>query len=222
MELRRLARICHHRSSRILRNIRSYFDGNMIAVSGHFNVSVIRRKQNLLLKQVIVPLKCRSVINVGSMPNSGDKEGCYYKEYFKKAEYFTLDYNREIVANNHIHCDLHDLSSVGRKFELIMIMNVLEHVEDPFKVVAELKRILEPKGYICVCVPYFYPKHSDEQGRFGDYWRFTDEGLRKLFSRYREVEMVRLPSVIRRVRDRNKYWDETFTATGYFALFQND
>ncbi len=100
-------------------------------------------------------------------------------------------------------------------------MSTLEHVENPFVVADNLKKILNPKGYIFVCTPFYFPIHKDSQGRFSDYWRFTDDALRLLFKDMEEIFIKESPSVIEKVKDRPVYYDDlSTTVSGYCALFR--
>lgn len=67
----------------------------------------------------------------------------------------------------------------SRRFGTIFCLSVLEHCEDPFKMAGNLTSLLKPNGCICICVPFAWQIH----GYPNDYWRFTPEGMKKLFSR---------------------------------------
>ncbi|MFQ5662380.1 MAG: methyltransferase domain-containing protein [Terriglobia bacterium] len=62
---------------------------------------------------------------------------------------------------------------------------LLEHVEDPAAVVAEIARVLKPGGSVDASVPFCHPWH----GYPADYQRFTREGLARLF---RDFECISL------------------------------
>jgi hypothetical protein len=50
-------------------------------------------------------------------------------------------------------------------------------------VAEEMWRVLKPGGEVFVDVPFLYVIHDEH-----DYYRFTDKGLRVLFSRFHEIE----------------------------------
>ena len=66
---------------------------------------------------------------------------------------------------------------LGRRFATIICLSVLEHCEQPFKMADNLTLLLRPKGRIFIGVPFVWKIH----GYPNDYWRFTPEGIRKLF-----------------------------------------
>ncbi|MEE9235069.1 MAG: class I SAM-dependent methyltransferase [Candidatus Acidoferrales bacterium] len=55
---------------------------------------------------------------------------------------------------------------------------LLEHVEDPTAVVAEIRRVLKPGGHVLATVPFCHPWH----GYPADFHRFSREGLARLFA----------------------------------------
>jgi SAM-dependent methyltransferase len=71
--------------------------------------------------------------------------------------------------------------SAGR----IVSDNVLEHVKDPVRAVAEMKRLLGPGGYAYIATPFVYPFHSSPS----DYQRWTTEGIKALFSDFEIIEI---------------------------------
>jgi hypothetical protein len=67
----------------------------------------------------------------------------------------------------------------NRRFGSIFCLSVLEHCEHPFKMADNLTLLLKPNGQICISVPFAWQIH----GYPNDYWRFTPEGVKKLFPR---------------------------------------
>ena len=76
------------------------------------------------------------------------------------------------------------LPLAGGEFDGAVLDAVLEHVPDPFRVVAEVHRVLRPGGFVLAHAPFLYPYH----GAPHDYFRYTDEGLRRVFAEFEEVE----------------------------------
>ncbi|NMG04232.1 class I SAM-dependent methyltransferase [Azoarcus taiwanensis] len=65
----------------------------------------------------------------------------------------------------------------GNRFGTIFCLSVLEHCEQPFLVAENISRLLAPQGVLYVSVPHAWKFH----GYPSDYWRFTHEGVKKLF-----------------------------------------
>tara|TARA_B100000029_G_scaffold510451_1_gene601962 strand:+ start:524 stop:1177 length:654 start_codon:yes stop_codon:yes gene_type:complete len=61
-------------------------------------------------------------------------------------------------------------------FDKIMLRCLLEHVEDPSKIIKESTRVLKSDGKIVIEVPFINPIHAAPD----DYYRFTPNGLKKI------------------------------------------
>lgn len=71
-----------------------------------------------------------------------------------------------------------EMALEGRRFNSIFCLSVLEHCEQPFIMAENMMKLLEPGGKIYISVPFAWKFH----GFPSDYWRFTHEGVKKLFS----------------------------------------
>jgi len=79
----------------------------------------------------------------------------------------------------------------------VICLEVLEHCQNPFKAVSELKRVLKTQGLLLLTVPFllqYHGKGSTSQGHdsYPDYWRFTHEGLQSLFSDFTTIDVLPL------------------------------
>jgi SAM-dependent methyltransferase len=111
------------------------------------------------------------------------------KEFFKKSTIKTLDIDPESGADYIMDLCVNNSDIVGNeKFDLIICTEVLEHVNNPFSVVNELRRILKPGGIIAISTPFNFRIH----GPLPDNWRFTIHGLKVLFN---EFEIVSINSL---------------------------
>jgi SAM-dependent methyltransferase len=70
-------------------------------------------------------------------------------------------------------------------FDTILCTEVLEHVEDPEGLVAEMRRVLRPSGTIVATVPFSARVHHAPF----DFHRFTHFRLAKLFAGFRKFEV---------------------------------
>lgn len=91
------------------------------------------------------------------------------------------DYGPDIVG------DIHHLPFADNSQEAIVCIAVLEHVTDPFKASEEVHRVLQVGGMCIVYVPFLYYFHA-EKGYYGDYWRFTKDGLAHMFKEFSSIE----------------------------------
>lgn len=86
------------------------------------------------------------------------------------------------------------------KYDVILCLNVLEHVYDFQLAVDNLRASLTKNGQLVVAVPFAFPLHDEP----GDYWRFTEHSLRRILKDFSKVEIH---------HQRSRRWP-----TGYFVI----
>lgn len=72
--------------------------------------------------------------------------------------------------------NLHALTFADESVGTVIMLDTLEHVQYPFKAMAEVARILKPGGVCIMTSVMLCPIHAYPS----DYWRFTPEGFRVL------------------------------------------
>jgi len=72
------------------------------------------------------------------------------------------------------------------KYDVILCLNVLEHVYDFRTAVDNLYKAVKKGGTVVIFVPAFYPLHDEPY----DYWRFTQHSLKKLLVKFRKVSIA--------------------------------
>jgi SAM-dependent methyltransferase len=81
------------------------------------------------------------------------------------------------------HDDIHSLGFPDGHFNAIVCWSVLEHVPEPERAIAEMRRVLKPGGGIWVQLPFLFPYHADPH----DFWRVTPSGLRQWMRGFDEI-----------------------------------
>ncbi len=71
-------------------------------------------------------------------------------------------------------------------FDHLICTEVIEHVEDPKRFVAELRRVLRSGGTLVATMPFSARVHHEPF----DYQRFTSWGLKCLFAEFRDVSIT--------------------------------
>ncbi len=74
-------------------------------------------------------------------------------------EIFYLDIKEDEGVD--IVCGIDNIDTIGRKFDLVICANLLEHVEDAKKTANNLKLLVKRGGYLLITVPHFYFYHPD-------------------------------------------------------------
>lgn len=127
--------------------------------------------------QRIVNDKRMSVLEIGSRivsPGSQSK-----RVLFPNADIYTgfdihLDQNTDVVGDAHILSSYFD-----RQYDAIFSLSVFEHLAMPWKVALEINRLLKNGGITYHSTHNAWPIHDAPW----DFYRYTDNGLRSLFSR---------------------------------------
>lgn len=121
---------------------------------------------------------CRSVLEIGSRivgPGSQSKRALFASQVQYTGFDIYSDSNTDVVG------DAHGLSSYfpsGTRFDAIFSLAVLEHIAMPWKVAMEINKLLPIGGLAFHSTPFTWPIHETPW----DFWRFSHEGLRMLFS----------------------------------------
>jgi SAM-dependent methyltransferase len=92
----------------------------------------------------------------------------------------------------------------GQVADVVICEQVLEHVRDPMLASANLLRMLRPGGLAIINTPFLVRIHKVPRA-YGDYWRFTPDGLHILLDRagFSEIKIFT--------------WGNRFAAYGNFS-----
>jgi SAM-dependent methyltransferase len=105
---------------------------------------------------------------------------CRFARHFAHTRYIatdlalgdaTWDYSRLDVVSNLDH-----LPFRSGAFDVILLIEVLEHVPNPEAVLSELRRVAAPGARLFVTTPFLVGLHQEPY----DYYRYTAHGLRRL------------------------------------------
>lgn len=133
------------------------------------------------------------------------KEVGLVRHLFDEASYRAGGYRPDLSLGElacDFSCDIQNLSGIDDgEAGSVLCLSVLEHVLYPERAVREISRILRPGGLAIVSVPFFVAYHGksgrganpvfdrnkgwqsdSSHGGYGDFWRFTHEGLAFLFA----------------------------------------
>ncbi len=135
----------------------------------------------------------RTVLDIGGglriskrVGNRYDPSREWIAKLAEKVEYKVMDpvpdYSPDFVG------DIHALPFPESSWDAIVCESVLEHVENPIQAAKELHRVTKPGGFCYVYVPFLYYYHP-EHGYYKDYWRFTEDAIRHIFSDFSSLEL---------------------------------
>lgn len=106
-----------------------------------------------------------------------------YKSVTPHKSYVTTDINYNRYPN--VVSDIQSCSIADGSFDVVLMIEVLEHCRNPQKAVNELHRILRSQGACIVSTRFMQPLHEEPN----DYYRFTQYSLRVLFKQFQQVNI---------------------------------
>lgn len=77
-----------------------------------------------------------------------------------------------------VHGTIDAIPLDAASFDVVLCIQVLEHVPDPAAAVRELRRVVKPGGLVLASTHGVYPFHPSPT----DFWRWTQPGLERLFT----------------------------------------
>lgn len=90
------------------------------------------------------------------------------------------------IAPNAPDVDVQELSMYpADTYDIVVLDEILEHVERPWRAVEEVRRLLKPGGCLIVSTPFLIAEHRMPK----DYWRFTKDGVRVILEQYSRVDV---------------------------------
>ncbi len=99
-----------------------------------------------------------------------------YRDLFDYGDgvYVSVDY----FERADVQADAETLPFTSNQADLVLCTEVLEHLPEPRRALAEMNRVLVPNGYLVLTVPLLWGEHHGV-----DYYRWTEAGLRKILQR---------------------------------------
>lgn len=96
-----------------------------------------------------------------------------YAELFSHARYESADFEKleKEYASTYV-CDLGAIPVEDARYDAVVFNQVMEHLPEPARVLAELGRVIKPGGRMIYTGPFFYEEH---EGPY-DFYRYTRSG----------------------------------------------
>lgn len=121
------------------------------------------------------------IYEFGSRQVAGQAEFVNLRQFFPGKEYVGCDY----IDWPGVDCvqDIMKLDIPAGAARLCILAEIVEHVADPFKAMAEVFRILKPGGAVILTTQFAFPIHGFPY----DYFRYTPQGMRALLGAFGAV-----------------------------------
>jgi len=125
----------------------------------------------LIQKHVKVPYTPR-VLDIGCGP-------AYFARFY---QYTGIDPNTEVNSSNIIKARIEDVElELTNKYDVILALDVLEHLEDDKVILRYLQNNLKDNGIMIITVPAHPWLFSEHDRTCGHYRRYTKKQLKELF-----------------------------------------
>jgi len=85
--------------------------------------------------------------------------------------------NHSNISVVHLYLPHDDRAVAGQRFDTIICLNVLEHVEDDITSLAAVRKLLEPKGRLVLLVPALPALYGSIDRALGHHRRYTSADL---------------------------------------------
>jgi len=134
------------------------------------------------IKKFAKGIKNKKILEIGSGKKEKEKYLYSVKKYFDDSNKFIQsdlkkDYGHRVI----------DVLNMNYKneFDIVLCLNVLEHVFDFHKAIENIHKALKKGGTLVILAPLFYPLHDEPY----DYWRFTKHSIKKLLKKFKIIKM---------------------------------
>jgi len=116
------------------------------------------------------------ILDVGGRQIPGKESERSYRKIFEDVtkNYYICDI-AEGPNVTHLMTGEYEFPFEDNSIDLIVCGQVLEHVKNPFKSVAEMKRVLKPDHYMILIAPSTGKRHDSI-----DCWRFMDDSFKAI------------------------------------------
>jgi SAM-dependent methyltransferase len=122
----------------------------------------------------------------GSKGNIVDPKREWIRPLITNVRYTVMDpvdtYHPDVVG------DIQNMPFSDNSFDAVICLAVLEHVQRPWEAADEMLRVLRPGGVLFGYVPFLSPYHA-MPGYYGDYFRYTDDGIASLFDKWENIRI---------------------------------
>jgi SAM-dependent methyltransferase len=150
---------------------------DLIAIrSGLSTLTCVVSVERMLLygKNLFSPLFSHvRYISLDSSPKSADSRGAYNSHLVEHPDFMDCECES-------IRCEPTDLALPDSTADIILIPNLVHHVEDQSKLWSEVARLLKPGGLLYVFEPTLRELHQDPD----DYLRYTPNGLKSVLAQH--------------------------------------
>ena len=159
----------------------------VLARTGYRVVRMDEVRQKSYWEQLVDFLEKHSSLIKGNVLDIGTGTWTWPKDRFKR-QCNIKTFDQFSYENVDIVGDLLELSAYVESdyFDVVLCLDTLEHVRDPFRAMEQMYGVLKLGGAFLASTPFLKNLHGEE---YGDYWRFTRQGLKVLTKNFHSIEI---------------------------------
>ena len=179
-------------------SIKDFYDKHQnfsLRTLSEYNISPgIKCKFDILKKNIGNKISFNSALDIGCSGNSF----LYFLDNVKHNSFLDLADNplKQYLCNNNtmnegknqtfhpINGDICSLPYRDKSFDLVIILDVLEHIKEDIHAIEEINRILKANGYLIVTVPHKMKYYSKQDKLIGHYRRYNIKQLNDILRKY--------------------------------------
>lgn len=111
----------------------------------------------------------------------------FYQPLFLNMKYIKQDFQDYDPPCIDVVCDICHMSSIEENsIGLVLLLESLEHIEQPQRALDEIYRVLKPNGLLILTTVLGMGIHRCPK----DYWRFCPDGIELLLSKFRLLDFT--------------------------------
>jgi SAM-dependent methyltransferase len=114
-----------------------------------------------------------TILDVGGRGLNNDRS--YRSVWDDRAGSYCVADIKAGLGVTHVMPGYYELPFDDHYCDLVVSGQTLEHVRNPFRLVAEMRRVLKPGGYMVLIAPSAGPRHDEL-----DCWRFMDDAFKAI------------------------------------------
>lgn len=145
---------------------------------------------------------CRRVLDVGQSTRA-------HAALFARGSLESVDINHGDPEPDFID----DICAASRlqpaRYDGIVCLSVLEHVYDPFAAIVQIRRLLQPGGYLLIHLPFLYRYHAPPDLEFTDCYRFSRDGIAWMLRDFSEVRLYSVRGPYSSIFNLHRFWKKS-------------
>lgn len=118
------------------------------------------------------------IVEIGALQVPGQMYSAELRPLFPGKQYIGCD-EQEGPGVDQVE-DVHNLSFANGSIGTVLMLETLEHVENPLRAMAEVARVLKSQGLAIISSCMDFPVHAYPE----DYWRFAPQGFALLLKEF--------------------------------------